>query len=56
MRLIIHNYLYSMASLKLYHSYDELKKDRVERTLTQKEKLSQKKAAQSLKRIKKVTS
>lgn len=45
-----------MASLQLYSSYDELKKDRLERSLTQKEKLRQKRATQSLKKIKKVTS
>jgi hypothetical protein len=45
-----------MAFLQLYGSYDELKKDRVERTLTQAEKLRQKRATQSLGKIKKVTS
>lgn len=45
-----------MASLQIFSSYDELKKDRLERSLTQKEKLRQKKATQSLKKIKKVTS
>lgn len=45
-----------MASIQLFSSYDELKKDRLERSLTQKEKLGQKKATQSLKKIKKVTS
>jgi len=43
-----------MASLQLYSSYNELKKDRVERPLSQKEKLRQKKATQSLNKIKKV--
>jgi hypothetical protein len=43
-----------MASLKLYSSYNELKNDRVERLLTQKEKLRQEKAVQSLSKIKKV--
>lgn len=45
-----------MASIQLYSSFDELKKDRLERSLTQKEKLRQKNATQSLKKIKKVTS
>jgi hypothetical protein len=45
-----------MASLLLYSSYEELKRDRVERPLTQKEELRQKRAAQSLNKIKKVTS
>ena len=45
-----------MASLQLYSSFDELKNDRVERPLTQKEKLRQKRAAQSLTKIKKVAS
>ncbi len=45
-----------MASLQLYSSYDELKKDRVERTLTQAEKLRQKKTSQSITKIKKVIS
>ena len=44
-----------MAYLRLYSSYEELKKDRVERPLTQREKLRQKRAAESLKKIKKVT-
>ena len=43
-----------MASLQLYSSYNELKYDRVERPLTQKEKLRQEKAVQSLSKIKKV--
>ena len=43
-----------MPSLQLYSSYDGLKYDRVERPLTQKEKLRQKKAIQSLSKIKKV--
>jgi len=43
-----------MASLQLYSSYSELKHDRVERPLTQKEKVRQEKAVQSLSRIKKV--
>ena len=43
-----------MASLQLYSSYSELKRDRVERPLTQKEKLRQDKAVQSLHKIKKV--
>lgn len=42
-----------MASLQLFSSYDELKMERVERPLTQKEKLRQKKAAKSLNKIKK---
>ena len=45
-----------MTSIQLYSSYDELKKDRIKRSLTQEEKLRQKRAAQSLKKIKKVTS
>lgn len=45
-----------MASIQLYSSYDELKKDRIERPLTQKQNLRQKRAAQSLKKIKKATS
>lgn len=44
-----------MAFLKLYSSYDELKKDRAERPLTQKEKNSQKKATRSLRKIQKVS-
>lgn len=44
-----------MASLQLYSSYDELKNDRVERPLTQKEKARQKKATRSLNKIKKVS-
>ncbi|MFM9838368.1 MAG: hypothetical protein ACKVOQ_08900 [Cyclobacteriaceae bacterium] len=43
-----------MASLQLYSSYNELKKDRVKRPLTQKEKLRQEKAVKSLSKIKKV--
>lgn len=43
-----------MASLQLYSAYSELKQDRVERPLTQKEKLRQEKAVQSLSKIKKV--
>ncbi|SNS73009.1 hypothetical protein SAMN05421640_1021 [Ekhidna lutea] len=43
-----------MASIQLYSSFDELKKDRLERSLTQKEKLRQKRAA--LNKIKKVVS
>jgi hypothetical protein len=43
-----------MAFLQLYGSYSELKHDRVERPLTQKEKLRQEKAVQSLSKIKKV--
>jgi len=42
-----------MASLQLYSSYSDLKHDRVERPLTQEEKSRQKKAAQSLSKIKK---
>jgi hypothetical protein len=42
-----------MASLQLYSSYKELKKDRVERPLTQEEKLRQEKAVQSLSKLKK---
>lgn len=45
-----------MASLQLYSSYSELKNDRVERPLTQKEKLRQQKAVQSLSKMKKVAS
>jgi len=43
-----------MAYLKMYSSYEELKSDRVKRSLTKKEKERQNKAVQSLNRLKKV--
>jgi hypothetical protein len=42
-----------MTSVQFYTSYNELKHDRVQRTLTQKEKARQKKAVISLQKIKK---
>lgn len=43
------------SSLKLYGSFDELKADRVERPLTEEEKLRQEKATESLKKLKPVS-
>lgn len=44
-----------MPSLQFYSSFDELKADRVERTLTSEEKVRQKNATQSLRKIKRIT-
>lgn len=43
-----------MPSFQLYSSFEDLKHDRVERPLTQEERLRQKNATQSLRKIKKV--